>query len=157
MSFRKLPFVLSLFSLCLLVASLGACRHQDDEAQLKETVDSFATNYYNWRFEAAKAYCTPESGRWLRYAASQVHQEDVDVLKAQAQGAKYEIQDIAYADNDTTATISISVRDFLRMDTIGTVAHLTKEAAYTFTAVRRNEKWKVALSSLPRALKEQKQ
>ncbi|SNU11702.1 hypothetical protein SAMN06298210_11312 [Prevotellaceae bacterium KH2P17] len=155
MSFRKLPFALSLFAFCLLAASLGACHHQDDEVLLKETADSFATNYYNWRFEAAKAYCTPESGRWLRYAASQVHQEDVDVLKAQAQGAKCEIQDIAYADNDTTATVNISVRDFLRMDTIGTVAHLTDEASYTLTAVRRNEKWKVALSSLPRALKEQ--
>lgn len=61
----------------------SSCKHElSEEEQLRMDADSFAVNYYNWHFEKALRYCTPESEKWLRFASSNVHQADVDSLRA---------------------------------------------------------------------------
>ena len=71
----------SMIGLCIAVAcmsasifSLSGCEpHEGSEDQLKADVDSFANYYFNWHFPKAVKYCTQESERWLRYAASNVN------------------------------------------------------------------------------------
>ena len=47
--------------------ALMSCQpHKGSEEQLKADIDSFATYYYNWHFEKAARFCTPESKVWLR-------------------------------------------------------------------------------------------
>lgn len=109
--------------------------------------DSFAVNYYNWHFEKALRFCTPESEKWLRFAASNVHQADVDSLRAKNEDAQIELGDIEWQDNDSLATIEIKVSDFLQMDTIGKVARLTEKANFCLSMVRRNGRWMVRMGS----------
>lgn len=73
--------------------ALMSCQpHKGSEEQLKADIDSFATYYYNWHFEKAARFCTPESKVWLRYAASNVHQADIELLKAKTKMLKLKLE-----------------------------------------------------------------
>ena len=79
------------------VYTLTGCQsHQGDEDQLENDIDSFATYYFNWQFPKTLKYCTQSSESWLRYAASNVHQADVDLLRTKAEDATVEINDIDF-------------------------------------------------------------
>lgn len=123
--------------------------HEGSESQLKEDVDSFATYYYNWHFEQASKYCTPESEIWLKWAASNVHPADIDLLRAKQQDAIVELGDIDFHDDEVSATVSIHVKNFLQMDSIGKVAKLVDNANFQLPMVIHEGKWKVGLKELP--------
>lgn len=138
--------MLSIFNL----ATLQGCQpHEGSESQLKEDVDSFATYYYNWHFEQAAKYCTPRSEVWLRYAASNVHPADIDLLRAKQQDAIVELGDVDFHDDEVSATVSIKVTNYLKMDSIGKEAQLVKEASFDLPMVLHQGKWKVELKELP--------
>ena len=156
-TFAKTSFqtILGLSFMGMTTMALSTCQHHEgSEDQLIEYADSFATLYYNWHFEQALKYCTSESEKWLIYAASNVHQADIDSLRAKEEDATIEHGDILYYDNDTTATIDITAKNFLQMDSIGQVAHLVYEANFTIPMVLRHGKWMVRMGSLPRSEKQ---
>lgn len=128
---------------------MGCQPHEGSEDQLKADVDSFATLYFNWHFPKAIKYCTPESEKWLRYAASNVHEADVEALREKPDDAAIEIQGINFGDDEVTATVNISVTHFLQMDTIGKVAHLIDQASFQVPMEIHEGKWKVKLEALP--------
>lgn len=109
----------------------------------------FATYYYNWHFEKAARFCTPESKVWLRYAASNVHQADIELLKAKNEDAQIEIGDIDFNEDEVTATVNLEITNFLQMDTIGKEARLIKQSKFTLPMTIHNGKWKVELKQLP--------
>ena len=117
----------SMIGLCIAVAcmtasifSLSGCEpHEGSEDQLKADVDSFANYYFNWHFPKAVKYCTQESERWLRYAASNVNETDVELLRQKPEDASIEITDIDFGDDETSATVTLTVHNFLQMDSIG--------------------------------------
>ena len=82
------------------------------EKKLVQTVDSFATYYYNWQYHQALRFTTPQSEQWLKLCASQLTQDDVDQLNQQEERPSYEIGEIEFL-NDSTA-LSISFSNFLR-------------------------------------------
>lgn len=130
--------------------SLMSCQpHEGSEEQLKADIDSFATYYYNWHFEKAARFCTPESKVWLRYAASNVHQADIELLKAKTEDAQIEIGDIDFNEDEVTATVNLEITNFLQMDTIGKEARLIKQSKLTLPMTIHNSKWKVELKQLP--------
>ncbi len=150
-----LRFILLATVPALMMVTESSCRHGAGSAeQLREEADSFATNYYNWHFKKALSYCTPESEKWLRFAASNVHKADVDLLRAKNEDAKIELGDISWQDNDTLATIEIKVSDFLQMDSIGKAAHLIPEARFHLSMVMRNGKWMVKMGGPLRSEKQ---
>lgn len=130
-----------------------ACMHKGSESQLKENVDSFAVHYYNWHFEKAAAYCTPESEKWLKFAATNVRPADIDSLRAKTADAEVGVDNVDFDDNDSTALAIVHVKNFLQMDSIGQAALPHKEATFRIPVVIRGEKWLVNLESLPRAEK----
>ena len=132
-----------------LVATTGCLPHEGSEEQLKADVDSFATFYYNWHFPKAMKYCTPESERWLRYAASNVHEGDIEQLRQKAEDATVEITDVDFGDNEASAVVTLTVKNFLQMDTIGQEAHLIPQAEFQLPMELHGDKWKVKLEKLP--------
>jgi len=136
--------------MAIILLGLSGCQpHEGSESQLKEDVDSFATYYYNWHFEKAAKYCTPESEVWLRYASSNVHQADIDLLHNKPEDAAIEINDIDFGDDEVSATVHLQVSDFFQMDSIGKEAHLIKQADFKLPMVLHEGKWKVVLKDLP--------
>ena len=131
---------------------LSACQsHEGDDNQLEADVDSFATYYFNWHFPKTLKYCTKSSEPWLRYAASNVHKADVERLRAKEEDAIVEINDITFGDDGVSATASITVRNFLQMDSIGQEAHLVDEAEFQLPMSMENNAWKIRMVNLPRS------
>ena len=147
----------SMIGLCIAVAcmtasifSLSGCEpHEGSEDQLKADADSFANNYFNWHFPKTLKYCTKSSEPWLRYAASNVHEADVERLRTKAEDATVEINDISFGEDGTSAIASITVHNFLQMDTIGQEAHLVDEAEFQLPMSMENNAWKIKLNKLP--------
>lgn len=127
----------------------GCQPHEGSEDQLKADVDSFATYYFNWHFPKASKYCTHESELWLRYASSNVNEADIEQLHQKEEDASIEITDVDFGDDEVSAIVTLSVSNFLQMDTIGEAAHLIKQANFQLPMVIQQGKWKVKLEKLP--------
>ena len=132
------------------VYTLTGCQsHQGDENQLENDIDSFATYYFNWQFPKTLKYCTQSSESWLRYAASNVHQADVDLLRTKAEDATIEINNIDFSDDGANATVSITVYNFLQMDSIGQDPQLIEQADFQLPMCMEKGLWKIKLEKLP--------
>ena len=129
----------------------GCQSHEGSEEQLENNLDSFATYYYNWQFPKAVKFCTASSEPWLKYAASNVHEADVELLRNKAEDATVEINDIDFSDDGANATVSITVYNFLQMDTIGQEAHLVEEADFHLPMSIENGVWKIRMVNLPQS------
>ena len=147
----------SMIGLCIAVAcmtasifSLSGCEpHEGSEDQLKADVDSFANNYFNWHFQKAVKYCTQESERWLRYAASNVNETDVELLRQKPEDASIEITDIDFGDDETSATVTLTVHNFLQMDSIGQDPQPIEQADFQLPMCMEKGLWKIKLEKLP--------
>ena len=140
---------LCLSLLFIIPILLLSCEHVGSEREARDDVDSFATAYYNWQFQKAVKYCTRTSEPWLHFAATNVHQADIDILRTQDEGASHEIKDFKIID-DTTAQAFIEVHNYLRMDTIGKAGDMMKKGMFIIKMRYNNKKWLVDLNQLPR-------
>lgn len=143
------PYLLCLYF--VVAALLGSCGGNKNDEQLRMSLDSFACHYFNWQFREAIPYVTPSSERWLRYAASQVRETEVEKLRNMDRPAEFEVDKIEYHDGDSTAWATLTVRHLLLMDSIGTDAHLADEAVYNVELVKAGGKWLVRMANLPRS------
>lgn len=132
---------------------LGSCSHIDKDDAIKTSIVSFSQRYFNWQFQQAMPYVTPSSQQWLRYAASQVNQTDVDQLRSMVQGAECQIVDVEENTEDSTAISHVEVSGFLCMDTVGVGAHLVDKATYELKLRFQGGKWLVNLEGLPKRVK----
>lgn len=144
---------LGLFS--LLVAFTYSCEHLPTShgSQAENVVDSFCQTYFSYQFERAMAFVTDESHKWLIYAASNVHQEDVDLMRSQESTASVDVDEVIAPENDTIGYALVSVDNHLVMDSIGEVGHMRDNAQYRLGMVKRGGKWKIKMDGLPREVK----
>ena len=154
--FKHIVSPLLLF--CLLFVASSCEFHAGSSRQLKKQVDSFAVYYFNWQFHKAVRFVTPESEKWMSYAASQVHQADIDLLQQKELPATCEIQEITYNDTLFSAIAHVTIRNYLRMDTIGKEASVIDVANFDIPLSyhSQSDKWIVNINELPRPLKNQK-
>lgn len=144
------PLVIASFAMAItLLVSCSSCFHREEDGA-GEAVDSFATAYFNWQFGKAVRYVDAGSERWLSYAASQVMQEDVDSLRAMAEGANVDVKDVAYGDSLAMATVEVG--NFLAFDSIGKAPRVVDRATYKLPVKQVGGRWKVVLDGLPRQL-----
>ncbi|MBQ5579339.1 MAG: hypothetical protein IIT40_10925 [Prevotella sp.] len=135
---------------------LVACDfHAGSSRQLKKEVDSFAVYYFNWQFHHAVRFVTPESEKWMHYAASQVHQADIDLLQSKELPASCEINEVVYSEDDKTAIAHVTIQNYLRMDTIGKAATIVNTAQFDIPLIYQSEtdKWIVEVNELLRPVK----
>lgn len=132
----------------LVAATLPACdrQRQGRQQQLTETIDSFATYYYNWHFHKAADYVTDDSRIWLSYMASQVSGNDLEKLNRHTGNATCETSSVVF-ENDSTASATIIVRDHLHMDSIGKEPSLRDKSTATvkIVYVKPRNKWLITL------------
>lgn len=147
---RMIPLLL-LILILLAGLSLSHCSN-DQEDQLIADVDSFSMAYFNWRFTAASRYCTDSSSTWLRYAASQVTEEDVQALRMKEEGASCKHADIQYGSSDSTAVVKVKVKNFLPMDSIENNNTKADTASFLIPVVLHQGRWLVQLKALPREM-----
>ena len=158
LSYNKcLHYASFLLMLCLVLVVASCEFHAGSSRQLKKEVDSFAVYYFNWQFYHAIRFVSPESEKWIRYAASQVHQADIDLLQQKDVPATCEINEISYDDEHNTAIAHVTIHDYLRMDTIGKAATIVDVAHFRIplTYHAATDKWIVKINELLRPEKHQ--
>lgn len=128
---------------CFLMATLTACSFEDENAA-EVRLRAFAQNYFNLRFKQASAYCTPESEKFIRFHASNIRQSDLDILDAQPDTAVCDIIDIDI--NDDTANAVISVKNFLRCDSVSQSGFVCNDAKFELSMQKFEDKWFVVLT-----------
>ena len=137
--------------LCIFYSCSDSSTHRQE--QLETCVDSFSIYFFNYQFEKARRFVTPVSGKWLELAASNVIEEDLDVLIQQEEGATIEIESIAMSDTDPTATVCVKVNNYLPLNKIGIPARMQEQGVFQLNAVESNGSWKIRMEGLPRSEK----
>ena len=132
---------------------LTACHQQENDpyAEARQRVQDFAEAYFNYDYQRAAELITPESMKYLRFAASNITQQDIDTLNAQEMPTAVEVTDYWQAPGDSTGTATVEVTDYLQKTTIGGGMELVDEATFQLTVVEREGMYYVKMEGLPRS------
>lgn len=130
---------------------LAGCGESTPEEDPASVADSFSEAYFNYDFMKASRYTTAESRRWLSYAASNVYEADIEVLRGMESGATVEIDGVDDGDTDSTAMATVRVDNYMLRDTIGRSGRVVSGLAFRLPMVKRGGKWLVHLSEMPRS------
>ena len=135
--------LLLLFVAAILMAGCDAGMNGDQQA--REVAGEWADAYFNCDFKDASGYVTPESQKWLQYAASNTTEQELKMLQ-DAGGAHVSVEESFDEANDTMRLVTLHVTNFL---TSGQQASaLAKEGVVKVTVVKRDAGWQVRMAGL---------
>ena len=139
MKIRFLPFITLLF--CAFCSCSTGNAENKDEQEIQSLVDSFATQYYCWRFKDAARFSTEEQTQYLRFLSSNVHESDIKILTSSSERPEFTLGKINIPDE--TATVTLELSNIYQMDSLGTAPQLHKEATHHLLLTKENGQWKV--------------
>ena len=125
---------------------------QNDDDQATAIAIEWGEAFFNCDYHAAEALSTPDSRRWLQFAASNTTQQDLDLLKQHA--AEVEATDFFPEANDTLRVVELAVRNSVKPTIAGERPSQIEKAMFRTTVVKRNGSWLVRMASLPRSEKQ---
>lgn len=140
---------LLLFLAAILVA--GCDVGMDGDQQAREVAGDWADAYFNCDFKDASGYVTPESQKWLQYAASNTTAEELKILK-DAGGARVSVNNSFDEANDTMRLVTLNVSNVLTTQQQKPV--LAEEGIFKVTVVKRDGEWLVRMAGLPQSGKQ---
>lgn len=144
---RKYIFSATLL-LATIISFISSCQRISNSNDMTIVADSFATNFYNWRLEKAFKYCTAESKTQISYLASNISEEDVELINKRDEDASIEITNTEILEGGIKARISMKIYNSFKMKDINNEVQLNKERDVTFNLIKSNEGWKVDLTTL---------
>ena len=132
-----------------LTLSMTACSMiQSDDDKATDVAIEWGEAFFNCDYHAAEQLSTPESRRWLQFAASNTTQHDLDLLKQHA--AEVEATDFFPEANDTLRVVELEVSNSISPTLNGEESVQQEEALFHVTVVNRNCSWLVRMAGLPR-------
>ncbi len=139
--------------LCLSLWLLVSCSSVNgDDRKAVETAEAWAEAYFNAAYHQAEEYVTPESTKWLRFAASNTTEADLQLLNRQH--AVVASDDDFTVANDTLRVVALTVRNNLAPTTFDEAPSQQEESRYLITVVKRDDDWRVKMEGLPRSEKQ---
>jgi hypothetical protein len=141
---------LLLFMTVILLA--GCDVGMDGDQQARKSAGDWADAYFNCDFKDASGYVTPESQKWLQYAASNITAEELKLLQ-KAGGAQVTVDDGFDEANDTMRLVTLNVTNSLKPSAQGK-AELVKNGTFKVVVVKREAGWQVRMAGLPRSGKQ---
>ena len=136
-----------------ITLSLAACdMPQNDDDKATAVAVEWGEAFFNCDYHAAEALSTPESRRWLQFAASNTTQHDLDLLKQHA--AEVEATDYFPEASDTLRVVQLVVRNSISPSINAGESVQQEEALFHTTVVKRNGNWQVRMEGLPRSEKQ---
>lgn len=142
--------VLFLSALAVLTACGDNLSSQQEKAGRAAT--AFAEAYFNYELSKAAGLTTPETKKWISFAASGLTQEDVDVLNTRNEAATVTLTACEMV-GDTVCEACIVVDNYLAADSIGRPLQLRSDDDFRLTLVLRDGRWLVRMAGLPRSEK----
>ena len=129
---------------CVMAMCLASACSLKDDAAVEICAKNFGQNYFILRLCQASILCTERSHKWMAFYASNISQEDVNVVNAQADSALCDISDIDI-DSDS-ARVKMTVQNFLMCDSIGRHGRMCKKGKCELILRKEVETWKVDLN-----------
>ena len=134
----------------LLLTGCGETAENDDAA--RKVVEAWGDAYFNCDYHEAEQYVTEESGKWLRFAASNTTQSDLELL--QNQNATVKAGDCFSVASDTLRVVRLKVENYLSPTALGEASRQEAEGVFEVTVVKRANGWQVRMEGLPRSEKQ---
>ena len=142
--------LLLLFVAAILMAGCDAGMNGDQQA--RKVAGDWADAYFNYDFKDASGYVTPESQKWLQFAASNVTEQELKLIQ-EAGGAMVTVSEGFDEANDTMRLVTLTVTNSLKPSAQGK-ADLTKDGTFKVVVVKREADWQVKMAGLPRSEKQ---
>ena len=139
MKIRFLPIITLLF--CAFCSCSTGNEENKDEQEIQALVDSFATEYYCWRFKDAARFSTEKQMQHLRFLSSNVHESDIKILTSSSERPEFTFGEINITGE--TATVTLKLSNIYQMDSLGIAPQLHKEATHHLHLAKENGQWKV--------------
>ena len=136
-------FFFAILSLFILITAFS-CKGKEDSDYITERVDSFATHYFNWQYEKCIKFVKPESKVFIQLAATNVTEEDVQMLRSQQEDASIDIKDFIFEDANH-ANIKIAIHNFISVDTTGRKAKSYDYGEAEIRMVKEGKDWYVEM------------
>ena len=138
--------------LTILSILLASCQMFNDNTSgaADKVVISWADAYFNYDYKKALKYMTPESEKWIQFAASNITEEDVEFIRQQVNAAKAEIKEQHITESDTIGAMVISVSNYVQLGTIGKGNQVIDNGEFYIPLVKRDGQWKIRMEALPR-------
>ena len=143
MKYYLLSFLVFLLTGCQLI-------NGKSENAVDEPLTNWAAAYFNFHYQDALEYTTPESGKWIRFAASNITEQDVAFIKNQDKNAQVEIIDRHMMAGDSTCSARIRVSNYVELGSFGQENKQVDNAEFQVILVNRDGKWLVKMEGLPR-------
>lgn len=140
MNLPSFPCLAALPLACILL--FGCSRNERD--QRAKDIEAFTYAYINFQMDNAAGYCTPESRLWLSLIASNLTENDLELIRSQEEGPSVQLTDMKEG-SDSTATAFLKISHAVRLDSIGRPARLVESTVIRLQLVKRGERWLVAL------------
>jgi hypothetical protein len=141
------------FLFCTAFLMTGCSLVMIDDNEAMDVAARWAEAYFNYDFHEAKQFVTPESERWLRFAASNTTEHDLQLVQEDGE-AIVDVDDFFTEANDTLRIVQLRVRNFVSATLPADSAHRVDEAMFNITTVLRDGKWKVRMEGLPQSEKQ---
>ena len=135
--------------MALTVLMSGCSMIQSDDNEATKAAVAWGEAFFNCNYHEAEQYCTPESAYWLKFAASNTTQQDLDLLAHQS--ATVEATDYFPEANDTLRIVELRVNHALKLSALGSAVQQADESRYHIVVVKHEGSWKVRMAGLPRS------
>lgn len=130
-----------------------ACDFLDKEGgdMADETATQWAEAFFNYQYDRAARFVTPESRKWISFAASNISEQDVEILRQQENMANIILLDCVQT-NESTWTATIEVNHFLVRDSLDKAGHLVDtDTEFQVDIVERDKRMFVRMEGLPQS------
>jgi hypothetical protein len=128
----------------LLLATLMVACSQTPQNQAEKAAVNFSKAMYSLKFDEAKKYCTPDAYKILSFVASNVKQEDLDLLKKSGD-VDVSVIESTMDQGDSTATVNLKISNYIQLNMMSGKSIIEKEKDEKVYLVKVKDKWLVDL------------
>ena len=134
------------YLLSIMLLLLNGCQLHDANGSgaVDKSLQEWAEAYFTFKYEDALEYMTPESEKWIRFAATNITEKDIDFINGQNNVVKVDILDCQIS-ADTTCISRIRVSDFVQLGFVGQESKVVDQAEFQIPLVQRDGKWLVRM------------
>lgn len=144
------------YFLLFMTFLMAGCLVQDDHGKsaAEESLASWANAYFNFDYEKALKMMTPESGQWLRFAASNITQQDIDFIKQHEEHTQVEVLNSQIVEGDSLCNAYIRVSNFIQLGNTAEDNLVIDKDEFLIQLVKRDGDWLVKTEALPQSGKQ---
>jgi len=137
----------------VVILTISACDFLEKEGSdmVDEAATQWAEAYFNYQYDRASRFVTPESRKWIRFAASNITEQDIEIIRQQESMAEVSLTDYLQTD-DSTWIATIEVNHFVMRDSLNQAGHLVNnDMEFQIKIVERDKRMYVKMEGLPQS------